>query len=155
MKEGVMVLPNAKSVNRKYAASSLILALVLMAQLPARPATEPFESAAATVATEAAYLWHNPTDIASRNLYYGPGGKEHAPHTTYTFIKEDLDGTNPKFDVRDENDVKWKVKLGAEARPEVVASRLVWAVGYYADEDYFVPDLRVENMPRLKRGQNF
>ena len=24
---------------------------------------------------------------------------------------------------------------------------------YYANEDYFVPDLRVENMPRLKRGQ--
>ena len=93
------------------------------------------------------------TDIASRNLFYGPGDKEHAPHSTYTFIKEDLNGTNPKFDVRDENGVKWKVKLGVEARPEVVASRLVWAVGYYANEDYFVPELRVENMPRLKRGQ--
>jgi hypothetical protein len=101
-----------------------------------------------------ALLWQDPTDIAYRDLYYGPGGKEHAPHTTYTFLKEDLNGTNPKFDVRDENGVKWRVKLGVEARPETVASRLVWAVGYYANEDYFLPELRVENMPPLKRGQN-
>jgi hypothetical protein len=50
--------------------------------------------------------------------------------------------------------VKWKVKLGEEARPETVASRLVWAVGYFTDEDYFVPDLQVANMPpKLHRGQ--
>ena len=65
-----------------------------------------------------------------------------------------MSGTNPKFEVCDENGTKWKVKLGVEARPETVASRLVWAVGYYANEDYFLPDLRVENMPHLRRGQN-
>ena len=43
--------------------------------------------------------------------------------------------------------------LGREARPETAASRLLWAVGYSANEDYFVPDLRVEHMQRLKRGQ--
>jgi hypothetical protein len=101
-----------------------------------------------------AILWQNPTDIASRNLYYGPGGKEHAPHTKYTFLKEDLNGTNPKFDVRDEHGVGWKVKLGVEARPETVASRLLWAVGYYANEDYFLPELHVQNMQPLSRGQN-
>jgi hypothetical protein len=52
--------------------------------------------------------------------------------------------------------VKWKVKLGDEAKPETVASRLVWAVGYFADEDYFVPELRVKEMPtRLHRGHKF
>jgi hypothetical protein len=102
-----------------------------------------------------AVLWQAPNDIRSRNLLYGPGGKEDAPHTGYTFIKEDLNGTNPKFDVRDENEVKWKVKLGIEARPEVVATRLVWAVGYSANEDYFLPELRVENLPvHLLRGQS-
>jgi hypothetical protein len=92
-------------------------------------------------------LWREPTDIRSRNLYYGPGGAEHQPHSTYTFEKEDLDGTNPKFVVRDENGVKWKVKLGEEAKPETVASRLVWAVGYNTNEDYFLPELRVKEMP--------
>jgi hypothetical protein len=92
-------------------------------------------------------LWREPADIRSRNLYYGPGGQQHQPHSTYTFEKEDLDGTNPKFVVRDENGVKWKVKLGAEAKPETVASRLVWAVGYFTNEDYFLPELRVQEMP--------
>ena len=45
--------------------------------------------------------------------------------------------------------------MGVEARPETVASRLVWAVGYFADEDYFVPVLRVKGMPRLERGSRY
>lgn len=131
-----------------------MLTLVLFSHIAASPAGKANESAISAVANARAYLWLKPDDIASRDLYYGPGGKEHAPHTVYTFVKEDLSGTNPKFDVRDENGVKWRVKLGVEARPEVVATRLVWAVGYYANEDYFLPELRVEDMPHLKRGQN-
>lgn len=101
-----------------------------------------------------AVFWRDPGDIASRDLFYGPGGSGHQPHGPYTFIKEDLNGTNPKFVVRDRDGVKWKVKLGVEARPETVATRLEWAVGYSANEDYFLPELRVENMPaRLHRGQ--
>ena len=56
--------------------------------------------------------------------------------------KEDMDGTNPKFSVKDRDGVKWKVKLGVEARPETAASRLVWAAGYYTDEDYFLADFK-------------
>src|SRR5438105_1547757 len=73
-----------------------------------------------------AVLWRNPVDISSRNLLYGPGGKEHEPHGTFTFVAEDLDGINPKIIVRDPDGVKWTVKLGAEARPETAASRLIW-----------------------------
>ena len=92
-------------------------------------------------------LWRDPVDIASRNLLYGPGGKSHEPQGTFTFDKEDMQGSNPKFDVVDQDGVKWKVKLGDEARPETVASRLIWAVGYFANEDYFVPVLKVQKMP--------
>ncbi len=142
-----------------HGAWTVVLAAVILLVLPtssaAKHASKPHETNNNEVAGNApAFLWQEPADIASRDLYYGPGGKGHAPHTTYTFLKEDLNGTNPKFDVRDENGTKWKVKLGVEARPEVVASRLVWAVGYYANEDYFLPELRVEDMPPLKRGQN-
>ena len=99
-------------------------------------------------------LWRDPADIATRNLFYGPGGNQHQPRGTFHFIEEDLDGTNPKFVVRDEDGVKWKVKLGQEARPETAASRLVWAAGYFASEDYFVPSLRAQDMPaHLHRGQ--
>lgn len=103
----------------------------------------------------AGILWQDPADIASRNLFYGPGGKNDQPPVgKFTFLKEDLNGTNPKFDVRDANGVTWKVKLGIEARPETVADRIVWAAGYFDNEDYFVSDLKVEGMPaRLRRGQ--
>jgi len=111
-----------------------------------------YDAPVAAVSRPRASIWENPADVSARNLYYGPGGKEHAPHTTFTFDKEDLKGSNPKFDVRDENGTKWKVKLGSEARPEVAASRFVWAVGYYANEDYFLTNLHVEQMPHLKRG---
>jgi hypothetical protein len=99
-------------------------------------------------------LWTEPGDIRSRNLYWGPGGEKHQPAPPVEFVGEDLNGTNPKFDVRDSNDKKWRVKLGAEAQPEVAASRLLWAVGYATNEDYFVRQLQVRNMPaRLHRGQ--
>jgi hypothetical protein len=100
-------------------------------------------------------LWVAPTDLSSRNLFYGPGGESHLPGKIFTFVKEDLSGSNPKLDVRDENGVRWKVKLGIESQPETVASRLLWAVGYYADEDYFLDTLQVRNLPtHLHRGQN-
>ena len=63
-------------------------------------------------------------------------------------------GTNPKFDVTDQDGVTWRVKMGPEVRPETAASRLVWAVGYFANEDYFMPVLHVEKMQPLHRGKN-
>jgi hypothetical protein len=100
-------------------------------------------------------LWREPQDVDRRDLFYGPGGEEHQPRGTFTFVDEDLDGSNPKFNVRDDAGMKWKIKLGAEARPETVASRLVWAVGYSADEDYFLREVVVRGMPlHLHRGQH-
>jgi hypothetical protein len=99
-------------------------------------------------------LWRAPVD-ARKNLFYGAGGIQDQPRGIVTFESEDMAGSNPKFVVRDSQGIKWTVKIGNEARPETVASRLVWAAGYFANEDYFVADLRVEGMPsHLKRGQN-
>jgi len=101
-------------------------------------------------------LWTAPSNIGSRNLFYASGGERYRPGKSLTFIKEDLGGTNPKFDVRDEQGVRWKVKLGPEVQPETVASRLLWAVGYYVDEDYFLEASRISGLPaHLRRGQEF
>jgi hypothetical protein len=103
-----------------------------------------------------AVIWRNPVHIASRNLFYGPGGKGHVPPATFVFEKEDMKGSNPKFVVRDSSGVRWKIKLGPEARPETAASRLVWAVGYFANEDYFLPQVHVRGLPHhLHRGQKY
>ena len=97
-------------------------------------------------------LWEDPGDIASRDLFLGMGGEEHQPKAPFTFISEDRNGTNPKFDANDANGKKWRVKLGSEARPEVVASRLLWAVGYFVNEDYLLPAATVANI-HLQRGK--
>jgi hypothetical protein len=101
-----------------------------------------------------AVLWSDPGSVPKRDLYHGPGGQDHAPKGMFTFLAEDMNGSNPKFDVVDQEGVKWTVKLGEEARPEIAASRIVWSIGYYANEDYLMPVLHVENMPKLSRGAN-
>jgi hypothetical protein len=98
-------------------------------------------------------LWRDPGNIGSLDLYYGEGGKDGQPAAPFTFEAEDKHGTNPKFDVRDANGKKWRVKLGVEARPEVVASRLLWAMGYYVNDDYVLESADVEGL-HLSRGGN-
>lgn len=106
--------------------------------------------------TGPAVMWNDPKDLKLRDLFYGSGGKEHAPKGIFTFVEEDREGGSPKFVVRDDEGRKWKAKLGLEARPETVCTRLLWAVGYYTNEDYFVRDLKVADMPpKLHRGQEF
>ena len=104
-----------------------------------------------------AVLWSDPTDIASRDLFYGPGGERHSPQgTKFHFMKEDLRGTNAKLVVLDDAGTKWKVKMGAEAQSETAASRIVWAVGYFTDEDYYLPSFCVDGVPpKLYRAQKY
>jgi hypothetical protein len=101
-----------------------------------------------------AVLWRQPDDIAIRDLLYGPGGKAHEPRGKFRFIEEDFSGSNPKFKVEDEQGVKWRVKLGKEAQPETSATRLLWAAGYFTDEDYYLPEMRVQGIKTLARGPN-
>lgn len=100
-------------------------------------------------------IWRDPGDISSRNLRYGPGSAELAPVAPFTFIKEETSQTSPRFRVRDARGVTWTVKLGVEAQAETVATRLVWAMGYFADEAYYFDRAEINNWPRLARGQEF
>jgi hypothetical protein len=98
-----------------------------------------------------ASLWQDPGDIPSKNLFFGQGGPNGQPAAPFQFIDEDMNGTNPKFNVHDANGTKWRVKLGSEARPEVVASRLLWAVGYYVNDDYLLHIATIQGL-HIKRG---
>jgi hypothetical protein len=84
-------------------------------------------------------LWQEPHDIDRRSLYYGPGGAELAPRaTTFTFVARDTGGWSPGFDVRDADGIEWSVKLGPEAQSEVVASRILWAIGFHQPPTYYL-----------------
>jgi hypothetical protein len=100
-------------------------------------------------------LWRDRGDVAALNLLDGPGGKTRAPGTAFKFIEESTGGTAAKFIVEDENGAKWKAKLGPEAKPETAATRLLWAAGYFADEDYYRPQIRVQGMKPLSRGKKY
>jgi hypothetical protein len=98
-----------------------------------------------------ASLWRDPGSISAKDLFYGDGGQEGQPAAPFKFIAENTSGTNPKFDVEDATGKKWRVKLAEEARPEVVASRLLWAVGYYVNDDYLLHVATIQGLD-IKRG---
>src|SRR5215510_3864174 len=103
---------------RRLILSVVALSLVLTTSAHSAKRTPP-------PANNAAVLWRQPSDIRTRNLLYGPGGQSGQPRAPFTFVKEDLDGSSPKFVVKDARGVQWKVKLGDEAKPETAATRLL------------------------------
>src|SRR5262245_58739902 len=85
-------------------------------------------------------LWKNPTDLTQRDLRWGPGRPGNAPATNvmYTVTKRDDSGYSRGYDVVGPDRRKWSIKVGREAQSEVVLSRILWALGYYQPETYYV-----------------
>jgi hypothetical protein len=100
-------------------------------------------------------IWRHPGNISKRNLYYGPGSPEMAPVAPFSFVEEDKGGESPKIVVRDARGHEWTIKLGPEAQAETVSTRLVWSVGYFAEEAYYLDEARINGLPRLSRGQEY
>src|SRR5215213_7404984 len=90
-------------------------------------------------------LWREPADIASRDLFLGPGGDSMKPDLSrVTFVREDKGGYSKKYRVKDGRGRTWVAKIGKEAQSETAAVRLVWAVGYVSEINYLVPSLTIE-----------
>jgi len=98
-----------------------------------------------------AKIWSDRGDVARLDLFHGAGGTEHAPNpkATYTFLRNETKGANPKFDVEDNDGIHWRVKLGNEAQAETAATRLVWSGGYFVDEIYYLPEIKVTGVPKM------
>jgi hypothetical protein len=88
-----------------------------------------------------AELWIDPGPTP-RNLFDGPGGvaAKDRPATDGRFeiVSKDTTGFSATYKVLDAAGGKWNVKIGPEAQTEVVASRIVWSVGYHQVPSYFV-----------------
>src|ERR1700716_3612112 len=62
-----------------------------------------------------AVLWREPSDIASRDLFLGPGGESMKPDLSQvTFIGVQTGGHTKKWRVRDGAGHEWVVKFGNE-----------------------------------------
>ncbi len=85
-------------------------------------------------------LWIDPGS-AERNLYDGPPSIDRVrprADARYDVIERDVRGFSITYKVRDARQRIWHVKIGPEAQTEVVASRILWALGYHALPSYFV-----------------
>jgi hypothetical protein len=142
----------ALTLIRKVFVLSLILATCL--SVPAL-AQKKKKTKKPVVAGGTPVLWRDPGDISARDLRNGPGSPELAPVPPFTFLKQDMVGASPKIQVRDAKGVKWSVKLGIESKAEMVATKLVWAMGYFAEEGYYFDRVEVKGLPRLTKGQEF
>jgi hypothetical protein len=103
-------------------------------------------------------LWQEPG--ADRlNLADGVGGDAAKPVVDgrYEVLDTDTGGFSTTYRVRDEHGLEWSVKIGPEARTEVVSSRIVWALGYHQVPSYFVERwIAVEGgRPRTLGGARF
>src|SRR5690242_5790420 len=78
-----------------------------------------------------AQLWIDP-GTAPRNLAAGVGGSHVRPRANerYEVVEKDTRGFSITYRVRDNAGAEWNVKIGPEAQTEVVASRILWGVGY-------------------------
>jgi hypothetical protein len=100
-------------------------------------------------------LWDDPRPIATRDLFWGAGSADRAPRPPFTFVEDSSGGTQPKVIVKDAAGTTWDVKFGPEAHAEVAASRLVWALGYFVDEMYFVREGVITGASDVGRAREF
>ena len=90
-----------------------------------------------------AVLWEK-GNVQNRDLFNGPGGESMKPDlSSVTFLSDDKKGHNKKYRIKDGADREWVAKLGREARPETVAVRLLWALGYVTEVNYLIPTLTI------------
>ena len=88
-------------------------------------------------------LWQE-VDSPSLDLYNGPGGAAMVPDVSRVeFIKEDTQGHNKKYRIKDAKGRIWVAKFGSEAQPETAAVRLLYGLGYKTEINYLVPTLNI------------
>ncbi|HKP36867.1 MAG TPA: hypothetical protein VJT71_08405 [Pyrinomonadaceae bacterium] len=143
------------SSSRLAGALLLQLALVVVFSSAGLAQTQKKDKKKKVMPTGTPVLWRGHGDIPKLDLTYGSGSAAMAPVAPFTFIREEKQGASPKFRVKDAQGTTWTVKLGVEAQAETVATRIVWAMGYYTEESYYLDRFQVNSLPRLSRGQEF
>jgi hypothetical protein len=133
----MVISPKRPSFLAVIGVSSLVLTGILTFPAAAT-AAQGHEEQGLGVVSNAARIWEDRGPIEQLDLYWAGGSAERAPAGPFTFVNEDLGGTNPKANVRDVKGVLWGVKWDEEVHSEVAASRLAWAMGLRVDETYYV-----------------
>jgi len=127
---------------RKLQRSILLLTLFSVAVLSAAAQDKKDKGKKAGPLTNPV-LWEE-VDAARLDLYNGPGGVAMRPDISrIEFIREELQGHNKKYRIKDAKGQVWVAKLGREAQPETAAVRLLWGLGYKTEINYLVPEITI------------
>ena len=96
---------------------------------------------------QTAELWHAPAP--NRDLFRGVGGDRLAPdpNATYQVLEVKRGGFSMGMTVDGPGHRKWSAKLPPEASTEVVASRILWGVGYHQPPIYYVGRWNADGSP--------
>ena len=94
-----------------------------------------------------AELWIQPD--RERDLFWGVGGERLKPDTSVTYKVLDVKrgGFSMGLTVESPDGRKWSAKMPPEAPTEVVASRLLWGVGYHQPPIYYVGKWNADDAP--------
>jgi hypothetical protein len=92
-------------------------------------------------------LWIDPG--TERDLFWGVGGRRLAPDADapYKVIEVKQGGFSSGLTVTGPQGREWSAKFPPEAPTEVVASRIVWGVGYHQPPIYYVERWSAEGAP--------
>jgi hypothetical protein len=118
-------------------------AIVLIVIVPPQVSADAKERESRASVLQRAQVW-TPTDIAAIDFVNGPGGNgAFAPAETVRckYLDKKLSGKSPKFACVIPPDDEVKVKFGGtngEVYAELLATRLLWALGFGADRMYSV-----------------
>jgi hypothetical protein len=127
-------------MNRTSSGAVACLVIACVSTACARPTLggSPINQPAPQVAlTE---FWTEPTDLAQRDLFWGGSRQADAPSTNdlYTVLKVDKTGFSDGYNVKGPDGREWDIKVGDEVQTEIVLSRILWALGYYQPQTFYV-----------------
>ena len=130
-----------------------IAAVALVLAIDAASCARAKRPAQPTAPEADATLWQRPVDLAARDLYDGPWGRDLAPDPdgTYTLVERKHTGVNLGLTVRDAQGREWSVKQpypggqDDEAPVEVTLSRILSAIGYHQPPVYYLPAFALED----------
>ena len=98
-------------------------------------------------------IWRDPGSISPHDLEAGPCGSKGAPAPPFHFLEEHDTGSHPCVSIRDAAGREWRVKWGQEVHTETFGTRLAWALGYFAEQTYFIASGTIEDTRELRRAR--
>jgi hypothetical protein len=133
--------------NRAMRAMAYLIAIVSTALLAACHASIRSTQATPPTPEQLAELWIQPE--RERDLFWGVGGQRLAPDPSaiYKVLEVKRTGFSMGLTVEGPGTRKWSAKMPPEAPTEVVASRLLWGVGYHQPPIYYVGKWNAEGAP--------